>query len=106
VLQASGVDMQNLDGYIVVQATDGYAAVLSMYEATKLTGAQYALLAISGLTTYEGAANTQVINCRNACSGNEDSGLARLVLPNDLVAGRWFSNVSQIVVYRLHRKDH
>jgi hypothetical protein len=106
VLQASGVDTQNLDSYIVVQTTDGYATVLSMYEATKLTGTQYALLAISGLTTHKDTPNTQVINCKSMCSGNGDSGLARLVLPKDRAAGRWLSNVSQIVVYKLHHNDH
>jgi len=47
VLKASGVDTRDMDSYIIVQATDGYATLLSMYEATQLTGAQYALLAIS-----------------------------------------------------------
>jgi len=88
LLSASGVDTQDMDGYIVVQATDGYATVLSMYEATRKTGAQYALLAIS--------ASNNSIN-----KGGNDSGLARLVLPNDRVAGRWVSNVAQIVVYKL-----
>ena len=46
VLKASGVDTKDMDSYVVVQATDGYAAVLSMYEATHMTGTQYALLAI------------------------------------------------------------
>ncbi len=106
VLKASGIDTQNMDGYIVVQATDGYAAVLSMYEATKMAGAQYALLAVSGLITYKGTPNTEVINCKSTCSGMGDSGLARFVLPADRQAGRWFSNVSQIVVYKLRHKDH
>ena len=88
VLNASGVDTRDMDSYVVVQATDGYAAVLSMYEATHMTGAQYALLAIS--------ASDNSIN-----KGGNDSGLARLILPNDNVAGRWVSNVAQIVVYRL-----
>ena len=88
LLSASGVDTKDVDSYVVVQATDGYAAVLSMYEATRKTGAQYALLAIS-------ASNNSINK-----SGN-DSGLARLVLPNDGVAGRWVSNVAQIVVYKL-----
>ena len=92
VLNASGVDTSNMDSYIVVQTTDGYAAVISMYEATKMTGAQYALLAIS--------ASDNSIN-----KGGNDSGLARLVLPNDNVAGRWVSNVAQIVVYRLNPKE-
>jgi hypothetical protein len=104
VLRVSGVDTQDMDGYVVVQATDGYATVLSMYEATRMAGAQNALLAISGLTKFKGTPNTQTINCRNTC-GDEDGGLARLVLPNDLVAGRWFSNVSQIVAYKLPHKD-
>jgi len=94
VLHASGVDTRDMDSYIVVQTTDGYAAVLSMFEATQKTGAQYALLAIS--------ASDNSIN-----KGGKDSGLARLVLPNDNVAGRWVSNVAQIVVYKLEAcKNH
>ena len=92
VLKASGVDTKNMNSYVVVHTTDGYAAVLSMYESTHMTGAQYALLAIS--------ASDNSIN-----KGGKDSGLARLVLPNDKVAGRWVSNVAQIVVYKLKARD-
>jgi len=88
VLHASGIDTRDMNSYVVVQATDAYAAVLSMYEATHMTGTQYALLAIS--------ASDNSIN-----KGGKDSGLGRLVLPNDNVAGRWVSNVAQIVVYEL-----
>jgi hypothetical protein len=95
LLEASGVDTCDMNSYIVVQATDGYAAVLSMYEATHMPGAQYALLAISGVVNGSQTIN----NCE--CSTDSDNGFARLVLPNDLVAGRWVSNVAQIVVYRL-----
>ena len=92
VLKASGVDTRDMNSYVVVQTTDGYAAVLSMYEATHMTGAQHALLAIS--------ASDNSIN-----KGGKDSGLARLVLPNDNVAGRWVSNVAQIVVYKFKAGD-
>jgi len=92
VLKSSGVDTRDMNSYVVVQTTDGYAAVLSMYEATHMTGAQYALLAIT--------ASDNSIN-----KGGKDSGLARLVLPNDNVAGRWVSNVAQIVVYKLKACD-
>jgi hypothetical protein len=88
VLKASGVDTRDMDSYIVVQATDGYATLLSMYEATQLTGAQYASLAISAS---DGSIN----------KGGKDSGLSRLVLPGDIAAGRWVSNVAQIKVYKL-----
>ena len=94
LLKAVGVDTKDMYSYIVVQATDGYAAVISMYEATQKTGAQYALLAISDTLN-----NT--INCDTTCKKG-DGGLARLVLPNDLVAGRWISNVANIIVYKSH----
>jgi hypothetical protein len=101
VLQASGVDTKDMDSYIVVQATDGYAAVISMYEATQKTGAQYALLAIS-----DSLNNT--INCslNGATCAKGDGGLVRFVLPNDIVAGRWISNASQITVYKSHHKSY
>jgi hypothetical protein len=94
VLRASGVDTRDMDSYIVISATDGYAAVISMYEATHKTGGQHPLLAIS--------ASDNSIN-----NGGKDSGLARFVLPNDVVAGRWVSNVAQIVVYKIEScEDH
>ena len=102
LLDASGIDTKDMDSYVVVQASDSYAAVLSMYEATHMTGGQYALLAVSGLTYdgTDGLFDTQTINnCE--CSTDSDNGLARLILPNDIVAGRWVSNVAQIVVYKL-----
>jgi len=92
VLNASGIDTRDMESYVVVQATDGYAAVLSMYEATHMTGGQYALLAISA---QDGSINGSTAS---------DSGLARLILPNDTVAGRWVSNVAEIVVYKLQGK--
>jgi hypothetical protein len=98
VLKASGIDTKDMDSYIVVQATDGYATILSMYEATHKTGSQYALLAI-----IDEQGNT--INCGTSCTKG-DNGLARLVLPNDNVAGRWVSNVAQIMVYKLDHKEY
>ncbi len=97
VLEASGIDTRDMDSYIVVQATDAYAAVLSMYEATHMTGGQYPLLAIQ-----DTLGNT--INCGTTCGNMGENGLARLILPNDTVAGRWVSNVAQIVVYKLPGK--
>lgn len=98
VLKASGVNTRNMNGYVIVQATDGYATVLSMYEATHLTGTQDALLAISAS---DGSING---------GGTKDNGLARLVLPNDKTRGRWVSNIYQIVVHTLEHqesdKDH
>jgi hypothetical protein len=89
ILKASGADTKDMNSYVVIQATDGYAAVVSMYEATHSTGGQYALLAV------EDSLNHTINN-----GGSSDNGLARLVLPNDNVAGRWVSNVAQIVVYK------
>jgi DMSO/TMAO reductase YedYZ molybdopterin-dependent catalytic subunit len=98
VLKASGIDTSDMDSYVVVQATDSYAAVLSMYEATHMTGPQYALLAIQ-----DTLGNT--INCGTSCGKMGENGLARLILPNDSVAGRWVSNVSQIVVHKTRPKE-
>ncbi len=89
VLHASGIDTRDMDGYVVVQATDGYAIVLSMYEATHRTGTQDDLLAIR--------ASDGSINGTSA----KDSGFARLILPGDKAPGRWISNVAQIVVHKL-----
>ena len=100
VLKDSGVDTRDMDSYIIVQATDGYATLLSMYEATKLTGAEYALLGISD--TYNNTLNngtcTDPESAKTTC---KDGGFVRLVLPKDLAAGRWASNVAQIIVYKL-----
>ena len=93
ILHASGIDTKDMGSYVVVQATDGYAAVLSMYEATHMTGTQHALLAIE-----DTLGNS--INCGTTCGTKGENGLARLVLPNDSVAGRWVSNVVQIMVYK------
>jgi hypothetical protein len=122
VLKASGIDTSDMDSYMVVQATDGYAAVLSMYEATQLTGAQHqnALLAISvgslpasSTTTLNETPTTTVPTTpptkeTSSTPPNQttDSGVARLILPNDggttsPDADRWISNVAQIVVYKL-----
>jgi hypothetical protein len=100
VLRASGVNTEEMDSYIVAQATDGYATVVSMYEATQLVGNQYALLAIrDGL-------NNSINNgtCTDPESANtscKDGGFVRLVLPKDLAAGRWVSNTAQIMVFNL-----
>jgi hypothetical protein len=101
VLRASGVNTEDMDSYIVVQATDGYATLVSMYEATQLIGNQYSLLA-----TKDGLNNT--INngsCTDPESANtscKDGGFVRLVLPKDLAAGRWISNTAQIMVFSLN----
>jgi hypothetical protein len=89
VLEASGINTRDMNSFVVVSATDGYATVISMYEATHMTGAQYALLAIKAS---DGSINGTT---------SSDSGFARLILPNDTAAGRWVSNVDQIVVHRL-----
>jgi len=93
VLEASGIDTRDMNSFLVVSATDGYATVISMYEATHMTGAQYALLAIKAS---DGSINGTT---------SSDSGLARLILPNDTAAGRWVSNVDQIVVHKLPCKE-
>jgi hypothetical protein len=36
----------------------------------------------------------------------KDSGLARLVLPKDQLAGRWGSDVAQVIVYPLDQDIH
>ena len=103
VLRASGVNTEEMDSYIVVQATDGYATVVSMYEATQLVGNQYSLLAIR-----DGLNNT--INngtCSDPESANttcKDGGFVRLVLPKDLAAGRWVSNTAQIIVFSVNEQ--
>jgi hypothetical protein len=109
VLKASGIDTRDMDSYVIVQATDGYATLLSMYEVThnstdlpnSSVGCALPLLAIRDelnntinngtCTDPEPASNTP---CR-------DGGFVRTVLPNDLAAGRWVSNTAQIIVYKL-----
>lgn len=91
VLEASGVDTRDMNSYVVISATDGYATVLSMYEVTHKIGSQFDLLAIS-------SASGTSINCGTTCAAG-DNGFARLTLPNDTAAGRWVSNVNEIVVY-------
>ena len=109
VLKASGVDTRDMDSYIIVQATDGYATLLSMYEATRLVGAQYALLGI-GDTLNNTLNNGTCTDPESANTTCNDSGFVRLILPKDLAAGRWVSNVAQIIVYKLpcadDRGDH
>lgn len=108
VLKAAGVDKgdtESQDSYLVVQAADGYATVLSMVEAVHQTGPQFALLGIG-----DSLANT--LNngtCTDAESANtkcKDGGAVRLVLPGNLAAGRWPSNVVHIVVYRLEKANN
>ena len=74
-----------------------------MYEATQLTGDQYALLAISD--TLNHTLNNGSCTDPEPASGTpcKDGGFVRLVLPNDLAAGRWASNTAQIIVYKLPR---
>jgi len=105
VLKDAGVDTKDMNSYIIVQATDGYAAVLSMYEATQLTGAQYALLGISDTlnNTLNNGTCTDAVSANTTC---KDGGFVRLVLPKDLAAGRWTSNTSQIIVYKLHSRGY
>lgn len=93
VLQASGVDTKDMNSYVIVSATDGYATVLSMYEVTHQTGPGYDLLAIS----------TNDPSTINASTGGvSDNGFTRLILPGDLLGqDRWVSNVDQIVVHKI-----
>jgi hypothetical protein len=108
VLKDAGVDTRDMDSYIIVQATDGYATLLSMYEATHnavacpstSTTCPLPLLAISD--TYGNTLNNGT--CTDALSANtkcKDNGFVRLVLPTNLAAGRWVSNTVQIIVYKL-----
>lgn len=87
VLEASGVDTSDTNGYIIVLCADGYATLLSMYEATHQEGDQQVLLAIS---------DTLGNSLNNGLA--KDEGLTRLVVPKDALAGRWGSNVAQIIV--------
>lgn len=97
VLEASGVNTRDMDSFVVISATDGYATVLSMYEATHKIGTQYDLLAISTIGDSE----------LNIGGGTGDNGFARLILPNDNAGkpGRWVSNIDQIVVHKLHPEE-
>ena len=100
LLKASGVNTRDMNSYVVVSATDGYATVLSMYEVTHMTGTQYDLLAI---TASDGELNEGPwVNSKGT---QNDDGFARLVVPGDKGAGRWVSNVDQIVVHRLPRVE-
>jgi hypothetical protein len=90
ILADAGINTKDMNSYVVVQAVDGYATLLSMYEATHMTGTQVDdLLAIS--------ASDKSINGTTT----SDSGVVRLILPGDSAPGRWVSNVDQIVVYKL-----
>ncbi len=96
LLDASGVDTRDMNTFVVVSATDGYATVLSMYEVTHMIGTQYDLLAVSAS---DGELNEGPwVNSKGT---QNDNGFARLVVPGDKGAGRWVSNVDQIVVHRL-----
>lgn len=101
VLRASGVNTEDLDSYLVVQSTDGYATVLSMYEATRLTASQYALLA-TGDTLNNTLNNGTCTDPESANTPCKDGGFVRLVLPKDQAAGRWISNTAQIIVFSLN----
>jgi hypothetical protein len=98
LLKASGVDTKVMNSYVVVSATDGYATVLSMYEVTHKTGAQYDLIAISAS---DGELNEGPWTSPTKGLNQNDNGFARLVIPGDKGAGRWVSNVDQIVVLRV-----
>jgi hypothetical protein len=105
VLKASGVgdqDLEAADSYIVVQAADGYATVLSMVEVAHQTGPQDVLLGIQdtlGNTLNNGSCTDR----ESAGTKCKDGGAVRLILPGNLAAGRWPSNVAQIIVYRLEK---
>ncbi|MGD0231898.1 MAG: hypothetical protein ABSC19_16345 [Syntrophorhabdales bacterium] len=110
VLKASGVDTTDMDSYIVVVATDAYATVVSMYEATHMitnTQTELPLLATSGVVS-----GSDEINCgsssllpptssTSSCAGD---GFVRLVLPEHAKAGTWVSNVYAIMVHKYHEK--
>lgn len=120
VLEASGVDTRDMDSYIIVQATDGYATLLSMYEVTHKLGLnnlpntatcpgcvpEYVILGISDMlnnTLNNGTCTDSVkLNPITPC---RDGGLVRTINPGDLAAGRWVSNASQIIVYKLDREE-
>jgi hypothetical protein len=94
VLDNSGINTGNMDSYVIVGATDGYATVLSMYEVTHMTGAQYDLIAY-GATDGELNQGTWINGTKGPAN---DDGFARLILPGDKGAGRWVSNVNGIEV--------
>ena len=98
LLKASGVDTRDVNSYVVVLATDSYATVLSMYEVTHETGTQYDLMAISAS---DGELNNGPWTSPTKGPGQNDNGFARLIVPGDKGAGRWVSNVDQVVVYKL-----
>jgi hypothetical protein len=114
VLKASGVDTKDMDSYIIVQATDGYSTLLSMYEATHKLGItdpatcpacqpEYILLGISDTlgNTLNNGTCTDPVSANTTC---KDGGFVRTVNPGDLAAGRWVSNAAQIIVYKLNPK--
>ena len=96
VLRAAGVDTKDMDSYVVAQATDGYATVLPMYEVTHKIGAEYVLLA-----TRDTLNNS--INCslNGGTCAKGDGGVARIVIPADIMGGRWPSNIFQIIVNKI-----
>lgn len=91
LLGKAGINTANMDSYIVVGATDGYATVLSMYEVTHPTGTQADLIAY-------GATDGELNQGKWSGGTKNDNGFARLILPGDKGAGRWVSNVDSIKV--------
>lgn len=112
VLHASGADVKDMDSYIIVQATDGYATLLSMYEVTHRTGkcpltsveCPLPLLAIKD--TLGNSLNNGTSTHSEPASGAtcKDGGFARTVLPKDIAAGGWISNTAQIILYKVDRR--
>ncbi len=118
VLKDAGVDTRDMNSYIIVQSTDGYATLHSMYEATHEIGITdmtsctscvpgYILLGISDKldgtipgTKLNNGSCTDPESDNTTCS---DSGFVRTIIPGDWQAGRWISNTAQIIVYKLHR---
>ncbi len=114
VLDAAGVDTKDMDSYIIVQSSDGYATLLSMYEVAHNTGAcplpsvdcPLPFLAISGYYPDTGKIAINNGSCTDAESAGttcKDSGFVRFAIPDDWQAGRWVSNTAQIIVFKL---DH
>ena len=114
VLRDAGVNTKDMDSYIIIQSTDGYATLLSMYEATHKLGIAdltscpacqpgYILLGISdtlGNTLNNGTCS----DAESAATRCKDGGFVRNVNPGDWQAGRWISNTAQIIVYKAQGK--
>ena len=113
VLNASGIDIKNMNSYVIVQATDGYATLLSMYEVTHnavecpSTTVGECPLPLLGIKDTQGnTLNNGTCTDPEPASGTtcKDGGFVRTVLPTNLAAGRWVSNTAQIIVYKVNGK--